>query len=226
MDFYIGALEEKVEDWLKREGMFSPFNLKIDWEKNVPADFLPVVVIQNAISPMGLIAHSKKVLDSLTSMGDERRRTIYFVKIEKLLEVAGQDFINYAKSNNLASKELLTEVEKKEKEKLAKSRELLFEGDPNLLGGLSNEVALTRACPAQFKESNPWSDYAMSLFYSGGNIKNWKWKESDPQIRARQFSRFRALLGTFGIPHEDKEAVAGWMLSEILESVPECIPVE
>ena len=35
---------------------------------------------------------------------------------------------------------------------------------------------------------------------------------------------FQGVLGTFGLRHEDKEAVAGWMLSEMLAEVPEYIP--
>jgi hypothetical protein len=96
---------------------------------------------------------------------------------------------------------------------------LLFDGRPNPLGGLSNEDELARECPDEFKDENPWSSYAMKLFFFGGNITNWKWKSGDPAKRSRQTRCFRGLLGTFNIPH-DKEAVAGWMLSEMLTEVP------
>ena len=97
----------------------------------------------------------------------------------------------------------------------------LFAGQPQVLGGLSNEDELARACPVEFKNRNPWSNYAMRLFYSGGNIANWKWKSNDEAERSRQMGCLHGLLGTFGLPHEDKGAVAGWMLSEMLAEVPE-----
>jgi hypothetical protein len=40
------------------------------------------------------------------------------------------------------------------------------------------------------------------------------------QQKNKQFSCFRGLLGSFCLPHEGKEAVAGWMLSEMLTEVP------
>jgi hypothetical protein len=100
----------------------------------------------------------------------------------------------------------------------------LFAGEPEPFGGLSNEHELARECPAEFKEENPWSSYAMKLFFFGGNIGNWKWKSDNPAERRQQKNRFDFLLGTFGLRHEDKEAVAGWMLSEMLTEVPEHIP--
>lgn len=102
-------------------------------------------------------------------------------------------------------------------------QELLFSGNPEPLGGLTNEDELAEACPKEFQQDNPWSDYASKLFFLGGNIKNWKWKSEDKQVKNRQFACFRGLLGTFGLPHENKEAVAGWMLSEMLTEVPEHI---
>ena len=55
-------------------------------------------------------------------------------------------------------------------------KELLFSGGPEPFGGLTNEDELAKACPEEFQQRNPWSDYAMKLFFFGGNIKNWKWK--------------------------------------------------
>jgi hypothetical protein len=100
------------------------------------------------------------------------------------------------------------------------SQKLLFSGNPEPFGGVSNEDELAKACPKDFQHDNPWSNYAMELFYSGGNIKNWKWKSEDKEVKNKQFACFHGLLGTFGLRHEDKEAVAGWMLSEMLEEVP------
>lgn len=106
------------------------------------------------------------------------------------------------------------------------SNKQLFAGQPELLGGLTNEVELAILCPEEFKNNNPWSDYAMKLFYHGGNIANWKWKSDDTATRRHQRGCFSGLLGTFALPHQDKTAVAGWMLSEMLSEVPEHVPYE
>ncbi|MFH1859334.1 MAG: hypothetical protein ABIJ80_03725 [Patescibacteria group bacterium] len=103
------------------------------------------------------------------------------------------------------------------------SQKLLFAGNPEPLGGLTNEDELAKACPEEFQRDNPWSKYAMRLFYSGGKIKNWEWKVEDKETKNKQFGCFQGLLGTFGLRHEDKTAVAGWMLSEMLVEVPEYI---
>ncbi len=106
------------------------------------------------------------------------------------------------------------------------SNAVLFAGNPAPLGGLTNEDELAELCPDEFKNNNPWSSYAMKLFYSGGNVANWNWKSDNDTVRKHQLGCFIGLLGTFGLSHQDKESVAGWMLSEMLTEVPEHIPVE
>lgn len=101
---------------------------------------------------------------------------------------------------------------------------LLFAGRPEFLGGLTNEEELAKACPGQFRDDNSWSNYTMQLFFRGGTVSNWEWKSDDKAERTRQFNCFHGLLGTFGLSQADKEAVAGWMLSEMLKEVPEYIP--
>jgi hypothetical protein len=99
--------------------------------------------------------------------------------------------------------------------------EILFSGTPSPFGGLSNERELARQCPPEFKRRNPWSDAAMLLFFRGGKLNHWLWKSADPQIASKQLRCFKGLISTFDLKHEDKEAVAGWMLSEMLTSVPD-----
>jgi len=106
------------------------------------------------------------------------------------------------------------------------STDKLFAGEPQILGGLSNERELAELCPDEFKNGNAWSSYAMTLFYRGGNIGNWKWKSDDKEICSHQIGCFKGLLGTFDLRHEDREAVAGWMLSEMLTEVPEHVPAK
>ncbi|MEX0895534.1 MAG: hypothetical protein WDZ94_01185 [Patescibacteria group bacterium] len=104
--------------------------------------------------------------------------------------------------------------------------EQLFQGEPQPLGGLSNETELANNCPASFRQDNPWSNYAQILFVKGASIENWKWKASASEMRWRQFNCLRGLLGTFALGHKDKLAVAGWMLSEMLAEVPEFVVTE
>jgi hypothetical protein len=64
----------------------------------------------------------------------------------------------------------------------------------------------------------------MKLFFQGGSFANWKWKSGDLTERRRQSTCFIGFLGTFGVSNHHKEAVAGWMLSEMLIEVPEHVP--
>lgn len=96
----------------------------------------------------------------------------------------------------------------------------LFAGEREIFGGLSNEEELVKECPVEFKNGNAWTGYAMSIFYAGGDISDWKWKSPDPAVCQHQLDCFYGLLGSMEIRHQDKTAVAGWMLSEMLEEVP------
>jgi hypothetical protein len=102
----------------------------------------------------------------------------------------------------------------------------LFEVKVVFFGGLSNETELAKECPAEFKKENKWSDAAMDLFFSGGNISGWKWKSTDDKIKSHQLLCFKGVVSGFGLRHEDKEAVAGWILSEMLVEVPEHVPAK
>lgn len=97
----------------------------------------------------------------------------------------------------------------------------LFSGTPGFLGGLSNEEKLVKLCPDEFKTENPWSHAASLLFFCGGKTTDWKWRSPDKAERGRQRACFEGLLRGFGLQHESKEAIAGWMLSEMLSEVPE-----
>jgi len=99
--------------------------------------------------------------------------------------------------------------------------EILFSGRPGFLGGLSNEEELAQICPKEFKKDNPWSNYASLIFFRGADISNWKWATEGEAIRKVQITCFHGLLRGFDLAHEDKEAVAGWMLSKMLTEVPE-----
>ncbi len=102
--------------------------------------------------------------------------------------------------------------------------EQLFSGSPLPFGGLSNELELAKACPPEFRKLNPWSAYADRLFFAGADISNWQWTSSNPDVRSKQLACLRGLLGTFELSHDDKEAVSGWMLSQMLAAVPEHLP--
>lgn len=97
----------------------------------------------------------------------------------------------------------------------------LFTGTEARFGGLSNERELVAQCPqAFFDGNNPWARLASSIFFGGADMKAWAWKSRDEEIRKRQRSCLRAALGGFELPHEQKEALCAWMLSEMLAKVP------
>lgn len=101
--------------------------------------------------------------------------------------------------------------------------EQLFSGEPQPFGSLSNEVELSEICPIDFRKDNPWSKVAKSILHSRAvnDISHWQWKAGEEETRVQQKRCFHALLQTFELSYENKLAVAGWMLSEMLVEVPE-----
>lgn len=106
------------------------------------------------------------------------------------------------------------------------ANEVLFSGRhlPLPPGGLSNEKELIDCCPSEFKLHNPWSTLAMRLYFEGGHFRDhWKFKEKDADICRTQLMCLEALLddfyGGYSSP-EDRAAIGGWMLSEMLEELP------
>ncbi len=101
----------------------------------------------------------------------------------------------------------------------------LFAGQRLIFGGLSNEEELVKECPDEFKRGSAWSAFAMGIFYNGCDKSNWKWKSPDSAVCAHQLACFYGLLTSFEISHQEKDSVAGWMLSEMLVEVPERLPL-
>jgi hypothetical protein len=56
---------------------------------------LPVVLINNGAFTSAGIAYCEDELKEFTRQDDNRRRTIYIVPIDKLLEVSGSDFFRW-----------------------------------------------------------------------------------------------------------------------------------
>jgi hypothetical protein len=102
---------------------------------------------------------------------------------------------------------------------------VLFAGQPSETEGLSNEDVLVALCPEQFKVENEWSIYAMMLYFQGGQITQWSWKSNDLATKQHQLACFKSVLQTFGLRHIEREAIAGWMLSEMLTVCPEYEPI-
>src|SRR5690349_7342056 len=96
----------------------------------------------------------------------------------------------------------------------------LFSGSAAPFGGLSNEEELAAVCPAEFRQSNPWSDYAMRLFVQGGVIAGQAWRSHAGAARTGRLGCFSGLVGSFGLGQEDRAAVAGGMVSEMLAEAP------
>lgn len=92
--------------------------------------------------------------------------------------------------------------------------ELLCSGTPGGFGGLSNEQELAQQCPQEFKKGNRWTQIVEISFVAGTKKTPLKFKTDDQALRVKQWECFKALLGTFDLSHQDKVAVAGWMLSE------------
>jgi hypothetical protein len=101
------------------------------------------------------------------------------------------------------------------------STEKLFSGSPAFFGGLSNERELIPLIPDQFRRhDNPYTRLANLIFFNGANMAVWPFRSTNEAERIRQKRCLRAVLSGFDLSHEDKEALGGWMLSEMLTEVP------
>lgn len=97
----------------------------------------------------------------------------------------------------------------------------LFAGTRAPFGGLSNERELVSLCPDEFSHSNKWVRMASTIFFEGAHhIQDWSFKSNDVEVVKKQINLLDGLLRGFGLGHAEKEAVAGWMLSEMLNDVP------
>ncbi len=102
----------------------------------------------------------------------------------------------------------------------------LFVGQPQTLGGLSNERDLAELCPEKFKGTTDWSRLASWVILQDEDYDKWDWVSDDRTIRKHQLDCLSGLLGSSKLKDQDIEAVAGWMLSEILAAVPCYLPAE
>gem|GEM_PF-1311008 len=100
-----------------------------------------------------------------------------------------------------------------------------FTGHPDIdFVGLTNEKDLVKICPDEFKQNNPWTKYASHFFKKDGRMiiaTHWKYKSGTEEERRHKLFCFEALLASTYLSSTQKTSIAGWMLSEILEEVPE-----
>ncbi len=98
----------------------------------------------------------------------------------------------------------------------------LFSGELLRPGGLSNESQLVIACPQEFFEpGNPWSSCANSYILQGrSTMRGWKWKTNDQKVRIQQALCLEEMVCGSSLDREYRQAIAGWMLSEMLREVP------
>jgi len=219
MEFAIGAFNLSKEEFLAKQGTLVSSSKGWSFSNGM----LPVVLTGQYRSSFAIICHNKETFESLIRPGDTRTKKIYLVPIKTLVLVAGMKFIEFSLKQGWITKEEAEEAKRKEEENIKQLREMMFSGTPSPFGGLSNEDALVRACPKEFKENNPWSDYVSKLFFSGADISNWDWKTEDEKVAKKQMTILNSFLRSFGPSHQDKEAVAGWLLSEMLKSTPEYV---
>jgi len=99
-------------------------------------------------------------------------------------------------------------------------------------GGQTNVKELAELCPQEFKErSNLWKGHAIWLKCKDDSYiyylaRDWVWKSEDRSVRSRQLSCLLNLVNTKNdmISRNDISAVVGWMLSEMLNEVPNIVP--
>ena len=91
-------------------------------------------------------------------------------------------------------------------------------------GYVEGEMDLAKQCPSQFRsESNPWRE-AVSKYRSGnkrGVPKEWLFKSDlDENTKSRGRGILLHLLERRGALPEKLQAVAAWMMSELLGEPP------
>lgn len=102
------------------------------------------------------------------------------------------------------------------------SRGILFSGTAKVFGGVTNEAELDKTCPGEFRDPrNPWNAYVRYLLEPGSNKRASKFKSNNLEEINKQIGLFKAIIRSFDLSRESKIAVASWMLSEILEEIPE-----
>jgi len=84
MGAYINPQNESKESFLNREGIETLFP---EWEEK-PDGYLPVVLINNRFFTAAGIVYCKEELDIFALQQDNRKKTFYYVSIEKLLDVS------------------------------------------------------------------------------------------------------------------------------------------
>lgn len=100
----------------------------------------------------------------------------------------------------------------------------LFSGKIVHGGGLSNGTGLWENCPDKFKTPNSWSKLASELFSGKGSFffQELEWVSNDGVKRDHQKSCLYGILTTDRkiLAPEQKNAIAGWMLSVMLKELP------
>lgn len=88
---------------------------------------------------------------------------------------------------------------------------------------LSNQEELAGLCPVNFKDiNNPWRKFVEKIWKEKGvSVENWSWKNSEKSVK--QSSYFSTLLSTTRLNEENKLNLMAWMLSEMIDEIPEFI---
>lgn len=92
-------------------------------------------------------------------------------------------------------------------------------------GNIPNYSEVLEACPKEFFSNryNEWSEFAMKIFFKGltkDEFAQLVFKSNDANVQTAQLTYLQAWLGSYVPRHEDKEAVCGWLLSEMLTECP------
>jgi len=100
MGFYVNPENETKEEFLEREGLIVTPGFSMQWD-DIPQGHLPVILVRNPTFTAAGIAFCKDKFKVMTNSYDKRLRTIYFVPIEKLVEVGGAGFADMVENNIL-----------------------------------------------------------------------------------------------------------------------------
>lgn len=95
-----------------------------------------------------------------------------------------------------------------------------------VFGGVPNLDELRSACPSEFKASNTcWSQAANAIFYTGWTDERQEramelFIAEEAETMRGQVDYFNTVLGCYELPHNDKSAICGWLLSLMFRECP------
>lgn len=71
--------------------------------------------------------------------------------------------------------------------------------------------------------NHPWCEFFSTIFFLGYDFKKCQWISADVRVQKHELKCLKIFMSSWNLSHEKKEAVSGWMLSNMFKEVPKDI---